>query len=103
ARDYAVPDGAAAASAIATGQSGNLRQLSVDSSGRALRTLAEIAKREGRSVGIVTNGQLTDPAIAAFYAHLVNPTEPVAVAQQLAQQETVDVALGGGSTTFETK
>jgi alkaline phosphatase len=103
ARDFAVPDAAAAASAIATGQPGARQHLSVDGSGKALRTLAEIAKRESRSVGIVTNGQLTDPGVAAFYAHFAPPTEPAAIAEQLVQQDTVDVALGGGAATFQAK
>jgi alkaline phosphatase len=102
-RDFAVPDAAAAASAIATGQLGAHQNLSVDASGKALRTLAEIAKREGRSVGIVTNGQLTDPAVAAFYAHFAPPTEPGAIAEQLTSQDTIDVALGGGAAAFEAK
>lgn len=102
-RDFAVPDSAAAASAIATGQPGARQHLSVDATGKALRTLAEIAKREGRSVGIVTNGQLTDPAVAAFYAHFAPPTEPAAIADQLVRQDTVDIALGGGAAAFQAK
>jgi alkaline phosphatase len=102
-RDFAVPDAAAAASAIATGQLGARQNLSVDASGKALRTLAEIAKREGRSVGVVTNGQLTDPAVAAFYAHFAPPAEPAAIAEQLTSQDTIDVALGGGAAAFEAK
>ena len=102
-RDFAVPDAAAAASAIATGQPGARQNLSVDASGKALRTLAEIAKREGRSVGIVTNGQLTDAAIAAFYGHSAPPSEAAAMAEQLVRQDTVDIAFGGGAATFQTK
>jgi alkaline phosphatase len=103
ARDFAVPDAAAASSAIATGQLGAHQQLSVDVDGNPLRTLAELARREGRSVGIVTNGKLTDPSIAAFYAHTTDTREPQVIAVQLAQQDTVDVALGGGSAVFSEK
>jgi len=102
-RDFAVPDPATAASAVATGQLGARQHLSVDASGKALRTLAEIAKREGRSVGIVTNGQVTDPALAAFYAHAAPPAEAATIAEQLVRQDTIDIALGGGATTFQTK
>jgi len=102
-RDFAVPDSAAASSAIATGQFGAQQNLSVDASGKALRTLAEIAKREGRSVGIVTNGQLTDPAVAAFYAHSAPPAEPASIAEQLVRHDTVDLALGGGAAVFQAK
>jgi alkaline phosphatase len=54
-------------------------------------------------VGIVTNGQLTDPAVAAFYAHSATPAEPAAIAEQLVRQDTVDIALGGGAATFQAK
>ncbi|MEQ1860905.1 MAG: alkaline phosphatase [Chthoniobacteraceae bacterium] len=100
ARDFAVPDAAAAASAIATGQRGAHRQLALDAGGAPLRTLAEIARREGRSVGIVTNGRLTDPTVAAFYAHLADSRDKAAVAAQFALQTTLDVALGGGASDF---
>ena len=60
AKEFAVPDTAAAASAIATGQLTLHRRLAVDGDGAVLRTLTEIARREGRSVGLVTNGQLTE-------------------------------------------
>jgi alkaline phosphatase len=100
ARDFAVPDAAAAASAIASGQVGAHRQLSVDAAGKPLRTLAELARREGRAVGLVTNGRLTDPAVAAFYAHLADMRQPGAIAEQFTQQDTLDVALGGGAESF---
>ena len=103
ARDFSVPDAAAAASAIATGVRGAHRQLSVDAEGRALRTLAELARREGRSVGIVTSGRLTDPAVAAFYAHLGDSRDTSTVAEQFVQQNTLDVALGGGASVFTEK
>jgi alkaline phosphatase len=97
-RDFAVPDAAAASTAIATGETGAHRQLSIDARNEPLRTIAELAHRQGRSVGIVTNGQLTDSSIAAFYAHIPDAREIAVIAGQLAQQNTVDVALGGGST-----
>jgi alkaline phosphatase len=103
ARDFAVPDAAAAASAIATGQTGNHRQLAVDPSGAPLRTLAEIARREGRSVGLVTSGRLTDPAVAAFYAHLTDARDTGAVAERFVHQNTLHVALGGGARDFSEK
>lgn len=103
ARDFAVPDAAAAASAIATGQLGAHRHLSLDADGKPLRTLAELARKQGRAVGVVTNGRLTDPTMAAFYAHLTDSRDAGAVAGQFIQQETLDVALGGGAKDFEGK
>src|SRR3954462_12066183 len=93
AQEFAVPDSAAAASAIATGHLTGHRRLSVESDGTALRTLTEIARREGRSVGLVTNGQLTDAALAAFFAHHGDSREVPVIAAQFVQQQTVDLAL----------
>jgi alkaline phosphatase len=100
ARDFAVPDEAAAASGLATGQPGAHRQLSLDGHGQPLRTLVELARREGRSVGLVTNGQLTSPGAAAFYAHATDASEPVPIAAQFLQQRALDLALGGGAAHF---
>ena len=100
ARDFAVPDAAAAATALATGQRVNHRNVSFDHRGQPLRTLLEIAKAQGRTVGIVSNGQLTDPAPAAFFAHLADAKDQEGIAAQLVDQARVDVMLGGGSQHF---
>jgi alkaline phosphatase len=100
-RDFAVPDAFAASTAIATGHRGGAGQLSMDAEARPLRTLAEIARKGGRSVGLVTNGQLTDPGLAAFYAHVNELGERRAIAEIFAQQQTADVAFGGGASVFE--
>src|ERR1700730_11415863 len=70
ARDFAVPDSAAAATALATGARVGHRQLAVDAEGRKLASLLELAREQGRAVGLVTSGPLSAPAPAAFFAHL---------------------------------
>jgi alkaline phosphatase len=100
ARDFAVPDAASAATALATGRKVNHRQLSVDAGGKPLATLLELAKKEGRSIGVVTNGRLTDPSLAAFYAHLGDSREEAAIAAQFAAAK-LNVALGGGADSFQ--
>ena len=100
ARDFAVPDAAAAATALATGQRVNHRNVSLDPRGQPLRTLIELARAQGRTVGIVSNGQLTDPAPAAFFAHLADAKDREAIAAQLVDQARVDVVLGGGAQPF---
>lgn len=99
ARDFAVPDDAAAATALATGVKVNHRALSVDR-GQPLRTLLELAKAQGRSVGIVSNGELADPTPGAFYAHLGDSRDEPAIALQMAELAKLDVALGGGARAF---
>lgn len=100
ARDFAVPDAAAAATALATGTRVNHRNVSLDSGGRPLQTLLEMARKQGRTVGIVSNGQLTDPAPAAFFAHLADATDRDGIAAQLVDTARLDVVLGGGADHF---
>lgn len=83
ARNFAVPDAASAGTALATGQKVNHRHLSVDPDGKPLDTILELARAEGRSVGLVTNGRLIDPALAAFYSHLGDSREEAAIASTL--------------------
>ena len=67
--DFAVADAASAASALACGAKVNNRALAMDPGGQKRGTLLELARRKGRATGLVTNGRLTDPTPAAFYAH----------------------------------
>jgi alkaline phosphatase len=99
--DFAVPDSSAAATALATGSKVKNGTLSVDESGTPLRTILEIAHDEGRATGIVTDGALTNPTIAAFYAHNSNAKQPHELANVLIGNPTIDIALGGGSSNFD--
>jgi alkaline phosphatase len=100
ARDFAVPDAAAAATALATGVRVNHRNVGCDHTGKPLRTLLEIAKEDGRAVGLVTNARLTDAGSAAFYAHTVDARDEEGIAAQLADSARIDVVLGGGTRSF---
>jgi alkaline phosphatase len=99
ANDFAVPDDAAAATALATGVRGNHHMLSVDPAGNPLQSIAALARKEGRSFGIVTNGSLCSPVPAAFYAHAVDARDEAALAVQMVEFRP-DVALGGGQNSF---
>ena len=105
AREFAVPDDAAAATAFATGVKVGHRTLSQDAQGQRLQTILELARQEGRAVGLVTTGSLAAPGAAAFYAHAANAGERDAIAAQLLGPEKLDVVLGGGARDFlsETK
>ena len=98
--DFAVPDAASAASALACGAKVNNRALSTDPAGQKRATLLELAHQKGRATGLVTNGRLTDPTPAAFYAHAVDFRERAPLAAQLAAAG-LDVMLGGGRADFE--
>lgn len=99
ANDFAVPDAAAAASAIATGRKVNNRSLAMDAAGKPLTSLLDLAQKSGRSVGLVSNASLTDSTLAAFYAKSSDPLNHSDLALQLLRTEP-DVALGGGLADF---
>jgi alkaline phosphatase len=94
-QDFAVPDDAAAATTLATGVKVNNRQLGVGPNDKRLRTLIDLARDKNRAIGIVTNGRLTDPSLAAFYGNGKGD-----LVQQLAEERKIDIALGGGSANF---
>ncbi len=98
--DFAVPDSGAAASALATGTKVKNGTISAAESGTALKTILEIAHEEGRATGIVTDGALTNPTTAAFYAHASNAKQPQEFASALIERGAVDIALGGGAAEF---
>lgn len=95
--DRAAADEAAAASAIASGQEVNQGRLSTAADGTALNTLLRAAAAKGRSTGIVTNGRLSSPSLAAFYAPGADPRNPDQLLSILLDQTRPDVVLGGGS------
>ena len=99
--DFAVPDSAAAASALATGIRVKNGTVAIAESGAPLQTILEIAHKEGRATGIVTDGALTNPTVAAFYAHTSNAKQPQQFATAMINQTAIDIALGGGAADFD--
>ena len=100
AADFAVSDPAAAATAIATGTKVNNRSLGVDSSGKPLVNLFDLARKHGRATGLVTNAAISDTTPAAFYAKSGNPQDSETIAAQLVDAANIDVMLGGGLADF---
>src|SRR5205809_6487049 len=81
--DFAAPDQAAAATAIATGVKVNNRSIGAESRGGAVPTLIDLARRSGRATGLVSDGKITNATAAAFYAHASDPTAQLEIARQL--------------------
>lgn len=100
ANDYAVPDGASAATAMATGQKTNNRSLGLDPGGKPLSTLIDVARSQGRATGVISNAAITDAAAAAFFAKAADPHDSESIALQLSTYGKLDVILGGGEADF---
>jgi alkaline phosphatase len=96
----AVPDAAAAATALATGTQVNNGLLGIDSHGNELTNLLELARDTGRMTGLVTDGRLTSITAAGFYAHSSAPEKREDLARQLVENADLDVVLGGGAADF---
>jgi alkaline phosphatase len=99
-RDFAVADQAAAATALATGAKVNNRALSMDSNGKALTTIIEMAQNRGRATGLVTDGSLTNATSAAFYAHAKDANDVDQLARELVETNKMDLCLGMSAEEF---
>ena len=99
-KDFATPDQAAAATALATGTKVKNGAIGVDAEGKALTNLIELARQSGRSTGVITNGMLTDPTLASFYAHTTAKDDRSELARVLVDSANIDVVMGGGAADF---
>ncbi|HEY5705710.1 MAG TPA: alkaline phosphatase [Terrimicrobiaceae bacterium] len=100
AADFAVSDPSSAATAIATGQKVNNRSVGVDTSGKPLINLLDLARKHGRATGLISNAAISDTTPAAFYARTGTPQDSEDIAAQLVDAGNIDVILGGGEADF---
>jgi alkaline phosphatase len=98
--DFAAPDEAAAATAIATGVKVSNRSIAIDPNGKRLTSILELARKQGRLTGLVSDAQLTDATCAAFYSHPTDPNDIDAIALELVSGAKIDIIMGGGSAQF---
>ncbi len=94
AADSFITDSAAAGTAIATGSKTNFGMLGVDPAGKPLESVAEVAHRNGRKVGIISSVSLDHATPAAFYAHVTARGDYYSIATQLT--DTPYEFFGGG-------
>jgi alkaline phosphatase len=98
--DFATPDQAAAATAIATGVRVNNQLIAVDGEGKPLASIMELAREHGRATGLITNARLTEPTSAAFYAHPADANDIDDIAREFIDGSKIDIAMGGGVAQF---
>lgn len=91
-----ITDSAASATSYATGVKTFNGAIGVDANGDTVTNVAELAKAQGKSVGVVTTSQVTDASGAAFVAHVQSRRDQSEIARQMIEDVGVDVILGGG-------
>jgi alkaline phosphatase len=99
-KDFAAPDQAAAATAIATGVRVANRAVATNPDRSGIKNLIELAREQGRATGLVTDTKLTDPTSAAFYAHPTDPNDIESIAAEFVDGAQIDIAMGGGAAQF---
>jgi alkaline phosphatase len=99
-KDFAAPDQAAAATAIATGERVANRALAINGDGKPIKNIVELAHEQGRATGLVTDTKLTDPTCAAFYAHPIESSDVEKIAAEFVDRGNIDIAMGGGGAQF---
>ena len=99
-KDFAAPDQAAAATAIATGEKVANRVLAINGEGKPIKNIVELAREHGRATGLVTDTKLTEPTSAAFYAHPAESTDFEKIAAEFVDRANIDIAMGGGGAQF---
>jgi len=99
-KDFAAPDQAAAATAIATGERVTNHTLAINADGKPIKNIVELAREHGRAIGLVTDTKLTDPTSAAFYAHPLEPSDVDKIAAEFVDRGNIDIAMGGGAAQF---
>ncbi len=91
-----VPDSASTGTAIASGHKTISRAIGTDADGKAkYETIAEIAKKKGLKVGIITTTSIDHATPAAFYAHQPFRDDYYAIALELGKSN-FDYLAGGG-------
>ena len=99
-KDFAAPDQAAAATAIATGERVVNRAVAINADGKAIKSIIELAREYGRATGLITDTKLTDPTSAAFYAHPAESSDGEKIATEFVDRGNVDIAMAGGAAQF---
>jgi alkaline phosphatase len=94
-----VTDSAAAGTALATGHKTTKGTVSVDLSGRPLKTVVEYAEQKNMRSGLIATCTLTHATPACFVAHVDSRAKHAEIAEQIAATK-IDLLLGGGWAYF---
>lgn len=96
---FLVTDSSCSATQYATGEYSLPETVGINDSGLAVKTIIDVAKRLGKSTGIVTDTRITHATPASFIAHIGSRKHENEIAEQFIDSN-VDVLLGGGLRHF---
>lgn len=99
-KDFAAPDQAAAATALATGTRVPNGAIAINGDKKPIQSIIELAHEYGRATGLVTDTKFTDPTSAAFFAHPGDPNDVEKIAAEFVDGGKIDIAMGGGAAEF---
>ncbi len=94
-----VTDSAAAASAMSTGYKANNGAISVTPDGARPKTLMEVAKANGKRIGLISTAPIYDASPAAFSVHAKNRRDSESIVNQYVDL-LPEVLMGGGQDYF---
>lgn len=97
--NYYVTDSAAAASAMSTGYKANNGAISIAPDGARPVTLMQLAKHNGKRIGLISTAPIYDASPAAFSVHAKSRRDSESIVSQYLELSP-DVLLGGGANYF---
>lgn len=101
-----ITDSAAAATAMSAGIRTYNGAIAMDRKQQPVETVLEVAKKKGKSTGLVATSQINHATPAAFAAHNITREDYEAIAdayydELINSEHKIDVMLGGGTNYFE--
>ena len=94
-----ITDSAAGATSLASGVKTLNGMIGEDAEGKRLQTIADLARKLGKSTGVVAACEVTHATPACFASHVKSRSNAWEIARQMAD-EPLDVLLGGGYKFF---
>lgn len=98
ASDY-ITDSGAGGTALSTGHKTKNYSIGVDTSGKPLETILEMAEKRGLSTGLISTSSITHATPASFIAHTSDRSKYADIAFDFLRTD-IDVFIGGGYNNF---
>ena len=100
--DKLITDSGAGGTALATGQKTNYHYVGVDTEGRPLKSLVDLASEKGKSTGVTVTCRLWDATPATFCCHNIDRDNEAEIIADYVNSN-VDYVFGGGAKLFENR